>query len=571
MKGSDFVAEFLKKKDISLVFEMSGGMIAHLLDSINRLGYSKIISMHHEQSAAFAVDAVGRCNGQPAVAMATSGPGAINLLTGIGSCFFDSSPGLFITGQVNRYEQKGNKNVRQLGFQETDIVSMAKPIVKKAWKVESAEELPGILEEAYQLTMIGRPGPVLIDIPMDIQREEFAFQEFQAKTPSVPPISQALLDELFQSLQEASRPLILAGRGIRAAGAHQDFLDLIKQVNIPVVSSLLGRDVLAEEHPLYAGFIGSYGNRWANKALYEADFLIVLGSRLDVRQTGADTKSFSHNKKIYHVDCEKEEINNRVKGCVPIQTDLKSFFHEVNSQLASQKNALPLKPHFLTKIQELKKKYPDTEELKVQGINPNLALKKLSLKAPDKAFYVADVGQHQMWAAQSLRLKKEDQFITSGGMGAMGFALPAAIGTALTTNQTVVCIAGDGGFQTNIQELQTIKRNNLPIKIIILNNQCHGMVRQFQESYFESNYQSTLNGYSAPDFTKIAKAYDIDARTIVDEKELDENISWFWQTENSILLQVMIDTYTNTYPKIAFGRPISEMEPEAKPISFEST
>jgi acetolactate synthase-1/2/3 large subunit len=331
-------------------------------------------------------------------------------------------------------------------------------------------------------------------------------------------------------------------------------------------------DVLPYTDPLRVGMIGSYGNRWANHALARADCLLVLGSRLDVRQTGSETKAFKGDRQIFHVDCEPGEINNRIVGCVQIVSHLLEFLNNALLLIADRK-AIPPEA-WLAEINEMRRTYPDTEELScINGINPNTLMHQLSRVSAAAAAYVVDVGQHQMWAAQSLELNSDQRFLTSGGMGSMGFALPGAIGCALvSSSHPVVMIAGDGGFQSNIQELQTVRRNDLPIKIVIINNNCHGMVRQFQESYFDSRYQSTLWGYSAPDFTQVAAAYGISARTVNKVDEVEEALHSLWQVpEQPALLQVMVDTFANAYPKIAFGKPMTEMEPFAKPIEMEST
>jgi acetolactate synthase I/II/III large subunit len=572
MKVADHIIGELERRGVKHVFELSGGMIAHLLDSLAQRKNISVVSMRHEQGAAFAADATGRMTGIPGVAMATSGPGATNLLTGIGSCYFDSSPAVFITGQVNRNEQKGDRAIRQLGFQETDIVSMAAPITKAAWRVTSPEEVPDLLERAFSLATSGRPGPVLIDVPMDVQRAEIATpQSPQPTTDDSLKIDALVWNDLFQSLAEAKRPLILAGGGIRSAGAIDLFRGVAGKMRVPVANSLMAVDVLPFDDPLRVGMIGSYGNRWTNLAVAQSDFLLVLGSRLDVRQTGSQTDAFKGGRKIFHVDCEIGEINNRVAGCCAIVSGLKEFLSEASSAIEDRE--FPSRDEWQAEIESLRSSWPDTQELAdTSGINPNVLMHELSKTSGEASAYVVDVGQHQMWAAQSLQLNADQRFLTSGGMGSMGFALPAAIGAAFSAApKRVVMIAGDGGFQSNIQELQTVAHHGLAIKMLVLNNGCHGMVRQFQQSYFDERYQSTLWGYSAPDFAKVAEAYKIPSRTVVDPEAVKESLQWLWSSNGPCLLQVMIDTYANAYPKIAFGSPINEMEPFAKPTEMEST
>ena len=574
MKASDYIVAFLERKGVTCVFELSGGMIAHLLDSFGQFKKIQVVSMHHEQGAAFAAEAYGRMTGVPGVALATSGPGATNLLTGIGSCHFDSSPAVFITGQVNRHEQKGDRPIRQLGFQETDIVSMALPITKAAWKLQTPEEIPQKFEAAFDLATAGRPGPVLVDVPMDVQRCEISDAP---ALQAVPLPAAALPDESFwnrlgEQMRLAQRPLILVGGGIRSGRAAELLRDFADQAGVPVVHSLMGVDALPYAHPLRVGMIGSYGNRWANWAVGTADFLLVLGSRLDVRQTGSETQAFKGGRTIFHVDCDAGEINNRISGCESAVCQLKDFLAVGIKKLPEFK--LPKRPGWLAQIVAKRQEWPDVRESTgVAGLNPNEFMHALSQASERACAYTVDVGQHQMWAAQSLELTDKQRFLTSGGMGSMGFALPAAIGAAFACPQKpVVVIAGDGAFQCNIQELQTVKRNQLPLKIIVINNHCHGMVRQFQESYFDSRFQSTVWGYSAPDFVKVAEAYGIAGRRIARPAEVAETLRWLWADPLApMLLEVDIASTANVYPKMAFGRPITEMEPFFKPKEMEGT
>jgi acetolactate synthase-1/2/3 large subunit len=573
VKASDYIAEFLADRGVTHVFEVVGGMISHLIDSMHVKGAPKLVSMHHEQAAAFAADAMGRITGVPGVAMATSGPGAINLLTGIGSAHFDSSPTVFITGQVNRDEKKGNRAIRQLGFQEADIVSMAKPITKAAWSVDDPGELPVVLRSAFELATSGRTGPVLLDIPMDVQRADINVSDhgLRNKFPANPLDRDAIIS-IFDRISSAKRPLILVGGGVRAARAEEQFRKFVDLLRVPVVCSLMGLDAINSDNKKRVGLIGTYGNRWANMALGSCDVLIVIGSRLDIRQTGADTKFFKGDRTIFHVDCEPGEVNNRITGCVGILAQLDDFLARAN-EVAESYN-FEASDAWLKEILAWKDTFPDTNELKdIQGINPNQFMHQLSACAREAGAYVVDVGQHQMWAAQSLAIADGQRFITCGGMGAMGFGLPAAIGTCFALpNQSVVMIAGDGSFQLNLQELETVVRNNLPLKMLVLNNKCHGMVRQFQESYFSGRYQSTMWGYSTPDFSAVAKAYGIDSDTVSEASDVDSALKALWaRPYEPGLLQVMIDPRANAYPKIAFGHPLTEMEPHAKPLAMEAT
>ena len=570
MKATDYITRVLYERGVRAVFEMSGGMITHLLDSMHLDGRLRVVSVHHEQAAAFAAEGAARMTGVPGVALATSGPGATNLLTGIGSCHFDSVPAVFITGQVNRHEQKGSRAIRQLGFQETDIVSMARPITKQARLVNDIAELPDALAEAFDLALSGRPGPVLLDLPMDVQRCQVEAMPTPKPVGESAPSDPAFRADLFAALRQAERPLILAGGGVLSGRAVTEFRAFVEALGAPVVNSLMAVDVLPYDHPLRIGMIGTYGNRWANIALAKADVLVVLGSRLDVRQTGADTEKFRGDKRIYQVDVEPGEMNNRVTGCRVAVSELRMFLENA----VGEADGVGRRGDWMADIAETRAAWPDDGELPgIGGINPNRLMHLLSRSGFLASAAVADVGQHQMWAAQSLRLGPDQRFLNSGGMGAMGFALPTAIGAAVAVpGRPVLVVAGDGGFQTNIQELETVRRNNLPLKIVILNNRCHGMVRQFQESYFEGRYQSTMWGYTAPDFEKVAAAYGIAARTVADPDAVPEAVEWLWaDPAEPALLQVTIDPMANAYPKVAFGRPITDMEPHFKPVEMEST
>jgi len=575
MTNAEYIARSLESRGVTHVYELIGGMITFLLDSIHCHTKIQVVSMHHEQGAAFAAEGWARVKGIPGVAMATSGPGATNLVTGIGSCYFDSIPVVFITGQVNRHEQKRDKAIRQLGFQETDIVSMVKTITKAAWLVNNPDELPAILDDAFRLATSGRPGPVLIDIPMDVQRHVLAESvchpdAIEKRQLSVSTTGRSgYLREIERALGLSQRPLILAGGGVRSSGAILQFRSLIQSLQIPVVHSLMGVDLLPANDPLRVGMIGSYGNRWANIALSRSDFVLVLGSRLDIRQTGSDVVGFSSGRTFFHVDCESGEMNNRVVGCNSWQEELAPFLEIAVKELPTHPG---LRGPWKAEIDTLRDQWNDTKELREAiGINPNELIHAISRHTKFASAYVSDVGQHQMWAAQSLDLSANQRFLTSGGMGAMGFALPAAIGAAIAGGPVVV-IAGDGGFQLNIQELQTVARNKLPLKIIVLNNLCHGMVRQFQESYFSGRYQSTLWGYSTPSFVDIAKAYGIASSSVCKYNDVEAALSQMSHDPQSpYLLEVFLDTMTNAYPKLAFGRPFGEMEPLSKPLEMEGT
>jgi acetolactate synthase-1/2/3 large subunit len=571
LRASDWIAKFLASQNVEAVYEVAGGMIVNLIDALHRDGQVRIVACHHEQAAGFAAEGHARMNGVPGVAMGTSGPGAINLLTALGSCHFDSTPAVFITGQVNRHERKLDRPIRQLGFQETDVAAMAAPIAKAAWRIETIEELPTRLEDAFALARSGRPGPVLVDIPLDLQMADVTAPLPDGPVPIGPshdPLTAGAAAAAIGDLAAAERPLILAGGGLRAGRAVAAFREMVDALGVPVVNSLMGVDVLPFDHPLRVGMIGTYGNRWANIALSKCDALLVLGSRLDIRQTGADTEAFIAGGKIHHVDVDPGEINNRVGGVEALVQDLAPALADI--AVAASASEPGDHGEWMAEIAALRERWPDTGELPgIEGTNPNQVIHQLA--HPSASAYVADVGQHQMWAAQSVELQGEQRFLTSGGMGAMGSGLPLAVGAAIESGVPVVSINGDGGIQLNIQELQTLARNQLPVKVVVLNNGAHGMVRQFQESYLEGRYQSTVWGYSAPDFVAVAAAYGIPGRQVTAPDEVEGAIAEMWAHEGPYMLEVAIEMEANAYPKIAFGYPISEMEPFVAPKAMEAT
>lgn len=566
-----YLARALPELGVSHVFELVGGMLTVMLDSLHRNPELTVVSMHHEQGAGFAAEGFTRTSGRPSVAMATSGPGATNLLTAIGSCYFDSVPVVFITGQVNTYEIHEEGRGRQGGFQETDVVSIAAPITKLARLVVDAETFPEVLAEAFDVATSGRPGPVLLDIPMDIQRTVIRSVPVPRRSAEVDTRAAERAEftgRFAAALRDSKRPLILAGGGIRSAGVADDLLTAAEKWRIPVVSTLMGVDAVPADSDMHVGVLGSYGNRWANWAVGQSDLLLVLGSRLDVRQTGSDVEGFRGGRAIFHVDVDASELNNHVAGCDVLHDDLKAFLPFA----AATVEATDERSEWLASLVEQRDTWPDTSEnVPASGLNPNLAVRQVVAARPEATAVVTDVGQHQMWAAQSSALRSGQRFLTSGGMGSMGFGLPAAIGSALASGGEVLLIAGDGGFQCNIQELQTLVRQGLRVRLVIFDNGCHGMVRQFQESYFDKRYYSTKWGYSAPDFSAVARAYGIPAWRADDHDELARALEEMATVDGPAMLHLGIDADLNAYPKMAFGREFGSMEPGVKPTEMEGT
>jgi len=563
MKLSEYVIDSLAEHGITHIFEVCGGALAHMLDSVYGRTDITTVSMHHEMAAAIAAEGYARASENFGVAMATSGPGATNLITGIGSCYFDSIPCLYITGQVNTYEYKFDKPVRQIGFQETDIVSVVKPLVKKAVLVKNPGDIASTMDDLYNLMKSGRPGPVLLDLPLNIQRAEVDISSL--KTYSQEPGALNLPDESINHvcnlIKASSRPVILAGGGVRSSHACETLLRFAHDTRIPVVTSLMGIDAFPHEDPLFVGMIGTYGNRYANLTIANADLVIALGTRLDTRQTGTRPDTFARKATIVHIDIDPLELNNKIKGTIALHADIRQFLvsilHHPDILRIPTKGA-----SWLAKIAQYRQSYPDFKNPVIPEINPNYFMHLLSEKLMDDAIVCVDVGQIQMWAAQSLIIKKAQRFLTEGGMASIGSALPMAIGSAFAQpKKQIIVITGDGGFQLNIQELQTVYHHHLPIKIILLNNNGYGMIKQFQEQYLNCRFQSSGIGFSNPDFQEVVTAYKVPAIKISYNHEISTILKQFLSDMNPGFLEVIIDEKSRVSPKLSVNRPVEDQEP----------
>lgn len=570
MKLSDYVIDFLVSKGVTHVFEMAGGSITHLLDSLYDREDIRTVCMHHEQAASFAAEGYARTSGRPGVAMATSGPGATNLITGIGSCFFDSVPSLFITGQVNTYEFKFDRPVRQVGFQETDIVNIIKPIVKDAVLVTDEKKIRYELERLFDVACCGRPGPVLIDLPMNIQRSDITPEEQEAYDKEhlmAGEISDDIIDEVSTLIEHSQRPVILVGGGVRLSGATEELYRFSEKTGIPVVSSLMGLDAFPHDNELYVGMIGTYGNRYANLTLANSDLVIALGTRLDTRQTGTKPESFARYATIVHVDIDPSELNSKIKADIVINGDVLKFLTDLNNLPPGSKDL----SSWMNRIKQYKARYPDYVKPENNDIPPNYFMHILSGHLPEDTIVCVDIGQNQMWSAQSLILKKGQRLLTEGGMASMGSALPMGIGASFASqDKPVVVITGDGGFQLNIQELQTVYHHDLPVKIIMLNNRSYGMVRQFQEQYFDGRCQSTVIGYSCPDFQKVVSGYSIPVARAATNLDLAEGLKWLFEDMKPKFLEVLTSEKLIVTPKLGVNKPIEEQDPPLSPDELRS-
>ncbi len=569
IKLSDYVIEFISRQGVNHVFEFIGGAITHLIDSIYHRTDMECVSVHHEQTGAFAAEAYARINGRLGVAMATSGPGALNMVTGIGSCWFDSVPCLFITGQVNTYEYKFDRPVRQIGFQETDIVSVVNSLTKYSVLVTDAESIRYHLEKAVWLAQSGRPGPVLLDIPMNIQRAQidpetlpgFLGSEEHALLSVTPAVDMVAVQKVVDLIGKSQRPVILAGGGIRTAGGAEELQALVEFTGMPVVSTLLGLDAVPHDNPSFYGMIGAYGNRYSNMTLANCDLLLILGARLDSRQTGTRPDTFARAATKIHVDIDPDELNAKVQVDLPLLADVREFLIALNRVLKGRNRPdLSSWYRIITNFRESYPTYADPEEF--PGIDPNRFMEIASGCSSEGDLICLDVGQNQMWAGQSFRLKRKQRMLISGGMGAMGFALPAALGAAKAVKGArAIAIAGDGGIQVNIQDLDVIVSHKLPVKVIVMNNQCLGMVRQFQDMYFGGRRQSTVIGYGCPDLVRIAQAYGLPVFTINSLEQAASILDEAFALDGPAYIEVTITQNSCVNPKLVVNRPIEDMSP----------
>ncbi|MGL4539451.1 MAG: biosynthetic-type acetolactate synthase large subunit [Candidatus Rhabdochlamydia sp.] len=550
--GSEAIVLSLIQEGVDLMFGYPGGAIMPTYDALydakDRLRH---ILVRHEQGAAHAAEGYARVSGKPGVCLATSGPGATNLVTGIADAMLDSVPLICITGQVT------SSFLGTDAFQETDILSITAAITKWSYQVTSAEEIPFSIAKAFHIAKSGRPGPVLIDITKDAQIGllEFSYSPFSEQ--KVKTSLSKLIKEAAELINQASKPYLLVGHGVLIAGAEKELMCLAERAGIPVACTLLGLSAFPTNHPMYMGMLGMHGNYGPNILTNEADVIIAVGMRFDDRVTGC-LKNYAKQAKIIHIEIDEAEINKNVKVTIPLLADAKQALQELLPHI--QVKTHPLWLEKFKQCAELESKEVIENEIHPHKGHITMAevIHSLSIKNTGKAIIVSDVGQHQMVAARYHAFTQTNSHITSGGLGTMGFALPAAIGAKLAAmDREVVAIVGDGGFQMNIQELGVISQEHLPVKIIILNNQYLGMVRQWQELFFECRYSCTE--MHNPDFIKISEGYGILARKVVDRSELNGALDEMLEAREAYLLEIVVEKQHKVFPMIPSGASVSEV------------
>ena len=567
----DFIIKFLVSKKIDRVFLITGGAIAFVVDAFSRTKKIKYTCVAHEQAAAMMADAYYRVNKKMSATMVTSGPGAQNLITGIACSWFDSIPSIHISGQVNSTElssySKNTKNVRQIGFQETDIVSIVKPITKFAYQLKNCNEIRFVLEKAFYEATSGRPGPVLVDIPMDIQKKliepkrlkKFVFKRILKKKDYSKIIANLL--------QLSKRPVIILGGGIKNSNSEKILEKFLRKINTPLVSTWSGFGLVPYSQKNYIGNVGVYGSRSANFAVQNADLILNLGSRLDTRVTGGKPETFAKNAKIISVDIDKYELGKKrgLENFLSINQDLKIFLN--NFLKFSNKFIFKASSVWLNQCYFWKENYsnhkPQHQKQK-KFVNPYYFMKILSKISNPNDIIIADDGAHLTWTMQGFEIKKNQLLFSAFGNSPMGYALPASIGASFSNKKRkVICIDGDGSIQINIQELQTVKFNKLPIKIFIINNQGYGIIKQFQSLYLNSRFEASIptKGVTNPNFEKISKAYGLDYYKINLNNEIEKILKKVFSTSKPEIIEVFLDPNQKIIPKLEFGRPIEDLSP----------
>ncbi len=550
LKGSEIVCESLLREGVDVVFGYPGGAILPFYDALWSYPQLRHILVRHEQAAAHAADGYSRVTGKVGVCVATSGPGATNLVTGIMGAKADSVPMVAITGQVAR------TSLGSEAFQECDICSIAASTTKKTYMVMSAADLADTVREAFYIAQEGRPGPVLIDIPRDVQLElaEAEFPEVTApETPEVSEEAMERLKEAARLINEAERPLIISGHGVMTSGATKELLSLAERSDIPVITTLLGLGSFPGGHPLSMGMLGMHGMYWSNLSVDQADLIVGVGMRFDDRVTGK-VDTFAPHARIIHMDIDTTQIGRNVPVEVPVVGDAKALLH----QLAPMVTNTP-RPEWMQFIENLKQDHPSlsippSDVLQAQQV---LSALDIVFQEDPETTVVTGVGQHQMWAAQFLSFNHENTFISSGGLGAMGFEIPAALGAQVgKPNAPVWSVAGDGGFQMTNQELMTLAEENLPVKIALINNGYLGMVRQWQEMYFENHLKAVpIRG---PDFVMLAESYGVSAVRVTEQEDVLPALRQAQAHDGPFLIEFVVDSNTNVYPMVPPGGSLAD-------------
>ena len=550
MTGSQILLECLKREGVEVVFGYPGGQILPTFDALYGYEGFKFILTRHEQGAAHAADGYARVTGKPGVCIATSGPGATNLVTGIANAYMDSIPMVAITGQVPTL-LIGND-----AFQEADITGITRPITKHNYLVKNVKDLAGIIREAFYIATTGRPGPVLIDLPKDVQVAETEFiwpEEVKIKSYNPNFVGHpGQIKRAAKLIMEAKRPILYVGGGIITSGASLELLELAEKINAPVTWTLMGIGAFPSLHKQSLGMLGMHGTAYANHSIMDADLIIALGARFDDRVTGRLDK-FAPSAKVIHIDIDPSSISKNVHVDIPIVGDARQIITELIREI----ERVPSINEWLKHVEALKKKYPMSFKDK-KKVLPQYVIQQIDEITSGEAIICTEVGQHQMWAAQWYNYTQPRTFVSSGGLGTMGFGFPAAIGAKLgRPEKTVFNIAGDGSIQMNIQELATCVANKINVKVAILNNGYLGMVRQWQELFYKRRYSHTP--ITSPDFVKLAESYGAVGIRVTKKEEVKPALKKAIETDNTVFIDFIVEEEENVYPMVPAGEAINNI------------
>ncbi|HEX7364852.1 MAG TPA: biosynthetic-type acetolactate synthase large subunit [Dehalococcoidia bacterium] len=547
--GAQILCESLLKEGVEVMFGFPGGAVLPLYDTLPQFPKLRHILVRHEQGAAHAADGYARATGKAGVCLATSGPGATNLVTGIANACLDSSPVIAITGQVAR------PFIGKDAFQEIDITGITLPITKHNYLVLHAKDLAEVVKEAFYIAQTGRPGPVLIDIPRDVFQEEADFiYPDKVNLPGYKPRMfghPSQIKRAAEVINNSERPIIIAGRGVIISGAFTELKDLAERAQIPVVTTLLGIGCFPETHVLSFGWLGMHGMAYANHAVHHSDVIVAIGMRFDDRATGV-VSHFAPNARVVHIDIDPAEIGKNVQVDVPIVGDVKNILEVLNQQIVPREHV-----DWFNQVDKWREEHPALSIRDSDSLLPQYVVRQIYEVTHGDAIVVTGVGQNQMWSAQFYFYDKPNSLISSGGLGTMGFELPAAMGAKVgKPEEPVWCIAGDGGFQMTIQELATVVQENIAVKIAILNNGYLGMVRQWQQLFYGRRYVHTP--LSGPDFVKIAEAYGVSAVRVTDKKLVTPTIEKAMAHDGPFLIDFLVEPEENVFPIVPPGAALVE-------------
>ncbi|MGD6833032.1 biosynthetic-type acetolactate synthase large subunit [Sutcliffiella halmapala] len=552
LTGSRMIVEALKEEKVEVIFGYPGGAVLNIYDALYDGGIPHLLT-RHEQGAIHAAEGYARITGKPGVVIATSGPGATNIVTGLADAMIDSLPLVVITGQVN------SQVLGSDAFQEAPILGISMPITKHNFQVQDVKELPRIFKEAFHIASTGRPGPVLIDIPKDITAtsgiydysKEVHLPGYKLQTePEVDAIK-----KVAQAIKKANKPVILAGAGVLHSKASNLLKEFVAKTTIPVANTLLGLGSFPHDHPLFLGMAGMHGTYTANMALYEADLIINIGARFDDRLTG-NLQEFAKFAKVVHFDIDPSEIGKNVPTDYPVVGDASKSLQLLLDEALETGD----KGEWLERLLQSKEEFPLWYVEDGKTFKPQRLLELVHELSKGEAIITTDVGQHQMWAAQFHGFREPDRWVTSGGLGTMGFGLPAAIGAQVADKDAaVIAVLGDAGFQMTLQELAVLKEYKLPVKVVLVNNQSMGMVRQWQQLFYQERYSESLLP-NQPDYVKLSDAFGIKAAIVQNEEEFRTAFAEALATDEPYLLDCRVTSKENVYPMIAPGKGIQQME-----------